>query len=131
MISPVTMLRPRPDRVTEYIEPHTVRAPVSRAGGTLRALTAALAPHLSTTDPELHGLAACLLTAQEAYASDASTDREELRRQYHGAAQDYCVAMDRRGFATPPGLRQAVRWLADPATGADEPVRVPPADPTE
>ena len=47
MISPVTVLQPRPERVTEVIEPRPSGGSAPRAKGTLRVLTAALAPHLS------------------------------------------------------------------------------------
>lgn len=90
--------------------------PAETTSATVRALTKALAPHLSTADPELHGLAATLLSSQHAYAQSMSaapgTDRDEVRRRYADAARDYCAALDRRGFAPPPGLPDAVRWLS-------------------
>ncbi|WP_344647129.1 hypothetical protein [Cryptosporangium japonicum] len=87
------------------------------SGGTVRALTAALAPHLSTADPELHGLAATLLTAQQDYAlsiSDApGAVRDQACQRFSEAAHDYCRALDQRGLALPPGLLETVEWLTD------------------
>lgn len=113
-VQAITPLRPRPERVTAVIGRRGPRG-VSGGGGTVRALTAALAPHLSTADPELHDLAATLLVAQQAYAvgtSDApGVDRDRVRREYFEAARDYCAAMERRGVVPPPGLLEAEHWL--------------------
>jgi len=115
----VVVLRPRAARLTATIDSSSPRSGADARGGTVRALTAALAPHLSTADPELHGLAATLLTAQQGYTTSAfsapDVDRDEARRRYFSAAQDYCAALDHRGFPAPPGLLEAVRWLADQA----------------
>lgn len=107
--------------------------PIIQAGATsatVRALTAALAPHLSTADPELHGLAATLLSAQHDYALSASAAAgagpDEVRRRYADAARDYCMALDRRGFAPPPGLPEAVRWLSGEGSPAQPLAQEPP-----
>ncbi|GAA3390233.1 hypothetical protein [Cryptosporangium minutisporangium] len=116
----VTPLRRRPGRLTVAIGDRAPRArPGAGAGGTVRALTGALAPHLSTADPELHDLAATLLSAQQAYAAGAtvapSADGDRVCQQYFEAARDYCTALERRGLAPPPGLLEAEHWLAERA----------------
>lgn len=121
-------------RVARRASPATAaRRPVIQAGATsatVRALTAALAPHLSTADPELHGLAATLLSAQHAYALSASAavgaGPDEVRRRYAEAAREYCVALDRRGFAPPPGLPEAVGWLSGEGSPAPALAQEPP-----
>jgi len=124
-VSEVTPLRRRSGRVTAVIGDRRPGGLTDTSGtsGNVRALTAALAPHLSTADPELHGLAAALLSAQQEFAtgeSDApSVERDRVRRQYFEAARDYCVAMEARGLAPPPGLIEAEHWL-DQTASADE-----------
>ncbi|SHN47643.1 hypothetical protein [Cryptosporangium aurantiacum] len=120
----VTPLRRRPGRITATVDERGPRKHAGATGGTVRALTAALAPHLSTADPELHGLAATLLTAQQDYALSVSdtpgATRDEVRHRYFEAARDYCEALERRGLALPPGLLEAEHWLADRVDPADD-----------
>ncbi|MFG1923199.1 hypothetical protein [Cryptosporangium sp. NPDC048952] len=119
----VAPLRRRSERITAAVDHRGRREQAKAPGGTVRALTAALAPHLSTTDPELHRLAAALLTAQQEYALSASdapgVPRDEVRQRYSEAARNYCSALEHRGLALPPGLLEAEHWLAEQVADTD------------